>query len=128
VIIAGNHDILFDPRFLKSNPWYNQDEDSGKIAKDLDFGSIIYLQDETVTLSFPNQDGDERHLTIYGSPVTPLYGISGFQVPRSEDFWKDKVPDGTDILLTHGPPWGHLDGGLHAGSVSLAKEVTKARP
>ena len=128
VVIAGNHDILFDPLFLESNPWRKQNNEPGKTAKDLDFGSVIYLQDEAKALRFSRQDGEERQLTIYGSPVTPAYGNSGFQVPRNEDFWKGKISDRTDILLTHGPPWRHLDGGLHAGSISLAKEVARARP
>ena len=36
----------------------------------------------------------------------------------------------TDILLTHGPPWGHLDksGIRKSGCPSLAKEVARVRP
>jgi hypothetical protein len=38
------------------------------------------------------------------------------------------VPDDTDILLTHGPPRGHLDGFKRSGCTFLAKEVARVRP
>lgn len=49
-------------------------------------------------------------LRIWGSPVTPLYG-GAFGMSSSADrkrHWA-KVPDDTDILITHGPPFGILD-------------------
>ncbi|KAI9843749.1 MAG: hypothetical protein M1837_006109 [Sclerophora amabilis] len=127
VVIAGNHDVLFDPAFLEAYPErkYGNPEVT---AADLDFGSVVYLQDKAVTLRFPDKDGPGRELKIYGSPTTPRYGVSAFQVPRARDVWSGTVPDGTDILLTHGPPWMHLDGALRSGCMSLAQEIARARP
>ena len=38
------------------------------------------------------------------------------------------VPPNTDILLTHGPPWGHFDGIKKSGCPFLAREVARPRP
>jgi Icc-related predicted phosphoesterase len=49
-------------------------------------------------------------LRIWGSPVTPLYG-GAFGMSNATDrkrHWA-QVPVGTDILVTHGPPFGILD-------------------
>ena len=84
----------------------------------------MYLENTSVTLDFEGS----RSLTIYGSPLSPQYGISAFQYSSLEDPWTGKVPPNTDILLTHGPPRGYLDGPKKAGCASLAQEVMQARP
>lgn len=134
IIIAGNHDILFDDSFIDRNvERFGDYRSAGKTAEDLDFGSLIYLQDEAVTVVVPVAS-DEKHgpsdrkLKIYGCPTTPLYGLSAFQKPRDEDIWSGKVPKDTDILLTHGPPYRHLDGGLFSGCQFLAQELARVRP
>jgi predicted phosphodiesterase len=53
-------------------------------------------------------------IRIWGSPVTPLYG-GAFGKSRPEDrkrHWAS-IPEGLDILITHGPPFAILD---HGGS------------
>ena len=126
VIIAGNHDVLFDQAFLDAYPERKYGNPDASASK-LDFGSIIYLCDNSTVLEFPKH-GAGRKLSIYGSPTTPQYGCSAFQVPRSKDVWSGTIPDGTDILLTHGPPLGHLDGGLRGGCVNLTGEIARTRP
>ena len=150
VVIAGNHEVLLDPRFLKTHSHWNRASNVGRTAKDLDWGDVLYLQDSSLTLEFDvnvlmqnsqQASGDEkedgqnrkddknvRTLKIFGSPTTPQYGTSAFQVPRTDDVWSHKVPDDTDILLTHGPPYGHLDGPLKSGCSWLAQEVARVRP
>lgn len=93
-------------------------------AADLDWGDIIYLQNSSVTLSFRG----DRSLTIYGSPLTPQHGLSAFQHLPSLDVWTEQVPPQTDIILTHGPPRGHLDGFRKSGCAFLAQEVVRVRP
>jgi predicted phosphodiesterase len=59
------------------------------------------LIDEAVTI-----DG----LKVFGSPMTPLYG-GAFGRSSSADrrrHWA-KVPEDTQVLITHGPPYGILD-------------------
>ncbi len=89
IIIAGNHDQLaeLNPSFVK------------EIFNEV---GVIYLQDESVVI-----DG----LKFYGSPYTPEFYNWNFMLPRGKplaDKW-EKIPDDTDVLLTHCPPWGILD-------------------
>ncbi|KAL9113511.1 MAG: hypothetical protein Q9227_002248 [Pyrenula ochraceoflavens] len=125
VIVAGNHDVLFDQDFLDANH-----EDfpvrPGKTMKDLNWNGVIYLMNSAVTLDF-YIGGATQTLKIYGCPYTPQKFRSAFQAPRDVDTWKGQIPKGTDILLTHGPPWGHLDG-LRYGCQYLAREIARARP
>jgi len=134
VVIAGNHDLLLDDRFQDKHPkkWrqimkvarVDAEEEKARSAEELEWGDIIYLRNTSVTLDLPNA----RSITIYGSPDTPEYGYSAFQYPRDEDVWKKRVPKDTDIVLTHGPPWGHLDGMKKSGCRFLARETARVRP
>lgn len=99
VVIAGNHDLLLDPEF--KNP---KGTDCTK-SRGTEWGSVIYLKDSSVIL--PCSGG--RKLKIYGSPQSPRNGNWAFQFPRTYDVWRDAIPPDTDILITHGPPKGHLD-------------------
>lgn len=87
IFISGNHDF------------YCQDY-TEELRKQLN--GIIYLQDEEVTIN---------GLRIYGSPWQPkVTNTWAFNYRRgsSNGVW-DKIPEGLDILITHGPPNGILD-------------------
>lgn len=77
-------------------------------------------------------------LTVYASPWTPRYGDWGFQfdvddgegdVPGGHDF---QIGEGTDVAMTHGPPYGILDrtfpGAEDVGCQALLAAVRRARP
>lgn len=96
IVIAGNHDTILDPEYPSGHAC-----DRDKI----EWGGVIYLQSNSVTV----QSTAERYVKIFGSPFTPRHGNWAFQHPRSQDVWKDLIPDDVDILITHGPPKGHLD-------------------
>ncbi|KAF2468351.1 Metallo-dependent phosphatase [Lindgomyces ingoldianus] len=103
IAIGGNHDVLLDEEFVKRVPARVFDS-HGATAKNLDWGSVVYLNDTSVTL-----DIHGREINVFGCPLTPKLGNWGFQYLRKSDVWTGRVPEGTDILLTHGPPKGHLD-------------------
>ena len=91
IFIAGNHDRRFetDPLDIKN------------ILEG--FPTITYLQDDWI-----NVNG----VKIYGSPWQPEFYNWAFNLPRRGDELKEKwdaIPEDTDILITHGPPQGHLD-------------------
>ena len=70
---------------------------------------------------------------IWGSPVTPLYGGAfGLSNPADRKRHWAQIPDGTDILITHGPPLGILDHAPHSqrkeGCPELLKAVLEGRP
>ena len=90
VFIAGNHDRMF--------------EDNPELTEELInaySGGLIYLQDQTHVI-----DG----VKIYGSPWQPAFYDWAFNLPRcGQDLMRvwNAIPKDTDILITHGPPFGH---------------------
>lgn len=112
IVIAGNHDWCFQ----------NNKHSSRNI---LENKNIIYLQDESVTI-----DG----INFYGSPQTPFFFDWAFNVQRGEaikQYW-DKIPNDTDVLITHGPPYGVLDvvprNNEHVGCEELLLAVERVNP
>lgn len=85
-VIAGNHDFLFEKL---------------QEARSL-ITNATYLQDESASV---------EGLKIYGSPWQPEFFNWAFNLQRGSEIKKkwDFIPEGTDILITHGPPWGYLD-------------------
>jgi len=49
---------------------------------------------------------------VWGTPWQPEFYNWAFNLPRQgwelEVHW-NQIPEDTEILITHGPPWGHLD-------------------
>ncbi|KAG6024151.1 hypothetical protein E4U41_001844 [Claviceps citrina] len=146
IFVAGNHDVLFHDAFLEKYPERRHGQTKSK--HDLDWGSVIYLQDSFITLdipvSEPKQKGctdeiDEgqpsiRSITIFGSPWTPRYGISAFQYhPNNAQHWRHifaRLEKKPQVVVTHGPPHLHLDKRdfYRAGCPYLAKEIRRIRP
>ena len=113
VVIAGNHELLLDPQKGLSNTERTS----------LNWHDIIYLQDCGKSLCFESG----RVLNLYGSPWTRKHGNWAFEYPRGVDKWTKTIPKATDILITHMPPFGHLDlDGL--GDEHLLGEVQRVRP
>ena len=148
VLIAGNHDVLFDETFLAKHPERRYGQT--KTKEDLDWGTITYLQDTWVTFKFPSHhpvlarqnattkfpspEPRRRKLTIFGSPWTPQYGVSAFQYrPDDESHWAVRFASlgpKPDIFVTHCPPKHHLDArDFHrAGCPYLAEELARFQP
>jgi Calcineurin-like phosphoesterase len=113
VVIAGNHELLLDPE--KGFP------DSERSS--LDWHDLIYLQDSSISLRFTGG----RVLSIYGSPWTRKHGNWAFEYAPGVDKWTNTVPDDTDLLMTHMPPFAHLDlDGF--GDKFLLRESRRVRP
>ena len=113
VVIAGNHDKLFEKDFLVAH----------KILKTA-CPSVRYMQD----------DGCEvMGLKMWGSPWQPEFMGWAFNVPRG-NLWKkwEAIPPGLDVLVTHGPPSGGLGGNLvtgeEVGDEELYKAIFEKRP
>jgi Icc-related predicted phosphoesterase len=110
VVIAGNHDRLFE-----SNPKYAQ--------------SLI-----TNATYLENSGTEIGGFKIWGSPQQPEFCNWAFNVPRGEairKYW-DLIPEDTDILITHGPPWGCLDKAHpmhgHLGCADLTQALRRVSP
>ncbi len=90
ILIAGNHDLLFEDYPLLKAQLLRV------------YSDIIYLENEEATV---------EGIKIYGSPVQPRFHDWAFNVDRGtpiKEFW-NRIPENTDILITHGPPYGYGD-------------------
>lgn len=83
-----------------------------------------------------------KGLNIWGSPVQPVFGNWAFNRTIAEPYatkkhpwighhW-DKIPENTDILITHGPPHGILDetyfGNQKVGCPILRHKIDTVKP
>ncbi|KAF3800647.1 putative rhamnogalacturonate lyase C [Colletotrichum gloeosporioides] len=123
VVVAGNHDLCLDERLREG-------EEEGEV----DWGDVVYLDCASATLKVPVAGGigsKTREIRVYGSPYTPQHGNWAFQYPRSGplDPWAGRVPAGTDVLVTHAPPKGHMDDPQgNWGCEMLLRELWRVRP
>ena len=103
VIVAGNHDVELDTDF--------------NLGEKL-FTNATYLQNSGTEI-----DG----IKIWGSPqsVTDVPGEWAFNTKLKEQ--ADMIPEGLDILLTHGPVYGILDqlawNNVSKGSIELLEKI-----
>lgn len=114
VLIAGNHDRWFEIN-MKTIPE----------LLDL-YPNVKYLLDQQTII-----DG----VKIYGSPWQPEFYQWAFNLPRNGEDLQEKwfwIPNDTDILVTHGPPWGHCDvtpyGNQNVGCELLRVRVDEVKP
>lgn len=110
VVIAGNHDGLF--------------ERDPQAAAALVPKGVHYLEDSGCEVA---------GLQFWGSPVQPWFFGLAFNRERGADIARhwEKIPMGTDVLVTHGPPYRHLDsiGRLdHGGCEMLRRRVLAIGP
>jgi predicted phosphohydrolase len=100
VVIAGNHDWLF--------------QREPEAARAL-ITNAVYLEDSGATIG---------GLRLWGSPWQPWFLDWAFNLRRGRPLrekW-DRVPPETDVLVTHGPPFGIRDRvrKLFPGAIGLA--------
>ena len=124
VFIAGNHDRLFEDR---------PEEVKGLLTG---YKNIDYLRDEWIIVGDADpHDPNVKTAKIYGSPWQPAFYNWAFNLPRNGEDLREKwfwIPNDTDILVTHGPPWGHCDitpyGNLNVGCELLRIRVDELKP
>jgi Icc-related predicted phosphoesterase len=110
LLIAGNHDWVFE-RYSGAH----------RVLK-----HIIYMEDSGTEI-----DG----VKFWGSPHQPWFFDWAFNLPRNgrelARYWS-LIPRDTDVLVTHGPPYGILDlpfgKGEPAGCELLLKRVQEVEP
>lgn len=77
-----------------------------------------------------DEEAEYKGLRIYGTPWTPLFGYWAFMRPDDELPF-EQIPEGIDILISHGPPYMLLDEvypGEHVGSKKLFDRMLRVRP
>ena len=95
ILVPGNHD-----RELESGP-------VGYFRSYAKSRGIDILIDQEIDV-----DARQKAVSAWGSPRTPEFNDWHFMYPRggeqAEALW-DAIPDGLDLLVTHGPPHGVRD-------------------
>jgi Icc-related predicted phosphoesterase len=108
LVLAGNHDRTI--------------EELGKDGVRAIFTNATYLQDEEITLF---------GIRIYATPIS-IRGLSinhAFQYQRNSIQMQEavnRIPEGIDILLTHGPALGYGDG--NNGCRYLRERIHQIKP
>ncbi len=115
IVIAGNHDLLFDD----DHPQY---KGNNKLARSL-LTNCIYLQDSGIEI---------EGIKFWGSPQTLYYKGWAFNQRQNKikKYW-NLIPNNTDILITHGPPYEILDlarRGRRTGCRELLEKVKMIKP
>jgi Icc-related predicted phosphoesterase len=118
VFICGNHDFGFE---------YDNEKVKGLLTG---YKTIDYLQDDWMGVG---EDIDNM-VKIWGTPWQPEFHNWAFNLPRGDKLkekW-DMIPVDTDILITHGPPFGKLDyvpyDNVNVGCEELMKRVQEIKP
>lgn len=117
ISVNGNHETYKDvvsPR----RPFYNEltFQDAKLIAEE-ECPRVHFIGDHgTVVI-----DGVKFH----GSAITPEFYDWAWNVPRGQpiaDEWA-KIPDDTNVLITHGPVYGILDAVYYADGMTIRERV-----
>lgn len=146
LVIAGNHDISLDKTCRIEN--MSEDEYSkyhrdalgimtGHLAKE---AGVTYLEEGPHAFTLKN--GAE--FTVYASPYTPGAGGWAFQYEQFTDQFNysnqtaqnriplstNPIPQGVDIVMTHGPPYSILDrvDNTNLGCPNLLRAIGRVRP
>ena len=113
LFIGGNHDTGLA-------------HDDVRASLDVSRGGLTYLDNETVDVHVRG-----RTVRIHGSAWTPQHGNFAFQYPRggplAKELWAG-LEEGLDVLVTHGPPRGHVDGPTGYGCDALLDAVWRVKP
>ena len=146
--IPGNHDITLDKEYYLS--------EGGLEADHLTSRSLISGPESLATqngVTFLDEGAHRFTLrsgarfALYASQWTPRHGSSAFQYPSGEDRYNPPdvtpkwatnvatetsiIPDGIDIVMTHGPPKYILDttsAGQSAGCEHLRRAIACTKP
>lgn len=111
IFIAGNHDFYFE---------YEQNTTIKSLLPE----NVFYLNDSGITI---------EGISFWGSPITPEFHNMAFNRKRGvdiENHW-DLIPLDTDVLITHGPPFGILDKtfqNLNVGCTYLLTKIEEIKP
>ncbi|MCH4821968.1 metallophosphatase domain-containing protein [Gramella lutea] len=108
ILVPGNHDFYFE-----------KPENLGNIPE-----NIHLLVDQEIIIN---------GIKFWGSPVTPGMENWAFNRERGKkirEHW-NLIPDDTDILITHTPPYGildEIDSGLSLGCEELTQVLPLVQP
>lgn len=127
VFVAGNHDFNFDSKWKATTEFGKQRHTHIVPTEELikeklsAFPNLIYLNDSEIEI---------EGINIWGSPIQPWFHDWAFNRARGEEIKRhwDMIPLYTNILITHGPPFGIGDlttTGYRTGCEDLLNKILK---
>lgn len=107
VMIAGNHDRCFDSEAKPLLKLFAEER------------GIQYLEHESTSI---------RGVKFFGSPYQPEFCEWAFNIRRGKELARlwSQIPVDTEVLITHGPPYGILDStvsGERCGCEDLRRRI-----
>lgn len=140
IVVPGNHDLWLYEQYRK----VRTPEDPfrmGWVALQtwlVDIGDVHLLVDEGRLLDPKLTICNGKRYSFYGSPWTPMFNNWAF-MDDDKNLHKhfQRIPEGVDVLITHGPAYGILDkpsaqqrsqGDTRLGSQSLLYHIMRAKP
>ncbi|KAK7999094.1 phosphoesterase [Apiospora marii] len=161
IVVVGNHDTTIDAAFYREHGAYFhhgqlQDveacrnlvlkppspspraREEQKQQTRQQHQQWIYLEHEARTVRLTSPDGPRTEFRVFGSPWQPQFERWAFQYTRHQEddglaarrLWAG-IPLDTDVLITHGPAFGHRDetvGREAAGCEELRRAMWRVRP
>lgn len=109
ILVAGNHDF-----YLEKNDHQ---------LKEIIPSNVHYLKDRGISI---------ENINFWGAPYTPGNGNWAFNISSKNEIlkhWK-MIPENTDFLITHSPPYGildELDNKSHIGCDKLLERVKQLK-
>lgn len=131
LFISGNHDWCFEdinqPHHKGNFDWLSHLINEENLMQ----SNCDYLEDRKIVIKV---DNISRPISFYGSPWQPEFHNWAFNLPRNGEKLKEKwdmIPENTDVLITHSPPFGYGDyvsNHLRVGCDLLLKRVEQVKP
>ena len=148
LVIAGNHDLELDKEYWMSHLDEGDNAQDHARAVHIMTGplaaetGVTYLTEGTYNFCLSNG----ARFSLYASPYSPAFCDWAFEYARIEDRYDGTcegfggiknitssfIPNGVDIVMTHGPPLGIFDKCLSpwsdVGCLHLHRAIRRARP
>jgi Icc-related predicted phosphoesterase len=120
-IVAGNHDFWSPQKIFSvtSNVWPDTSFMPGHTMPGVNTprNPVVYLQESS---------WEWKGVKLWGSPYIP-YINGNWNYERKRNKEKFDIPEDTDIVITHTPPYGYADqlaNGTRIGSEELAMKIS----
>jgi Icc-related predicted phosphoesterase len=104
IYIAGNHDYFFDYEYLSRG----KEEEIKHFEIPDPKNTVKEMLEKYPEIEYLHDSGFEwMGLKFWGSPIQPWFNDWAFNRLRGEKIKKhwDLIPEDTDVLLVHGPPY-----------------------
>ncbi|KAI6116921.1 Metallo-dependent phosphatase-like protein [Pisolithus croceorrhizus] len=146
IMIAGNHDLCLDENWARPDYGFRPEVNyiltdratvltasqliqyARTTVRSLASAGLYYLEHEPLHFTAPSG----KVWKVYGSPAAPVHLEGAFQYASSTEAKAiyQCVPEDTEILITHTPPYRTLDKtrkGKHVGCQVLASRLKRLR-